>query len=113
MQGISQSYSEDTEVEKVEEKKKEMEKDNEGRPPIRRTLEGRIIGYTGMDPPAPFSSLTEDTTITTNERSRDDESIGLSRVEMEMIEFEKIKSLRRKRGTLKKKIKPTLNDIIE
>ena len=111
MQGISQSYNEGTELEKVEEKEKENE--NEGRPPIRKTLEGRVIGYTGMDPPAPFSSLIEDTIITTNERSRDDESVGLSRVEIEMIEFEKIKSLRRKRGTLKKKFKPTLDDIIE
>ena len=103
MQGVSKSYSESTEI---DEEEKEKEKEDDGRPPVRKTLEGRIIGYTGMDPPAPFSSLTEDSTIPTIESSRDDESVGLSRVEIEMIEFEKIKSLKRKRGTLKKKIKP-------
>ena len=112
MQGVSKSYSESTEIDE-EEKEKEKEKEDDGRPPVRKTLEGRIIGYTGMDPPAPFSSLTEDSTIPTIQSSRDNESVGLSRVEIEMIEFEKIKSLKRKRGTLKKKFKPTLNDIIE
>ena len=110
MQGVSKSYSESTET---DEEEKEKEKEDDGRPPVRKTLEGRIIGYTGMDPPAPFSSLTEDSTIPTIQSSRDNESVGLSRVEIEMIEFEKIKSLKRKRGKLKKKFKPTLNDIIE
>ena len=110
MQGVSKSYSESTET---DEEEKEKEKEDDGRPPVRKTLEGRIIGYTGMDPPAPFSSLTEDSTIPTIQSSRDNESVGLSRVEIEMIEFEKIKSLKRKRGTLKKNFKPTPNDIIE
>lgn len=116
MGGMNQAYSQSTGKEGEGEGKgvgvKEVDSFAQGeggrdRDPVRKTLAGRVIGYTGMDPPAPFSSFTEEITITSNESSRDNKSEdGLTRVEIEMIEYEKIKLQRRKRGTLKKKHKP-------
>ena len=101
---------------KVEkEEVREVEKD--GREPVRKTLAGRVIGYTGMDPPSAFSSLIEgdkaengielDGSVDKDrEDNGDDEENSLSQADLEMIEYEKIKAMRRKRGTLKKNHKP-------
>ena len=94
----------------------DVEKD--GREPVRKTLAGRIIGYTGMDPPSAFSSLIEGDRAENGikmdgnedndkEGGGDDELNSLRQADLEMIEYEKIKSMKRKRGTLKKNHKPS------
>ena len=137
MQGLGQSYREKEEKEEREEKDKEEKVENEGesegkegkggkggnegvkaddRPPVRKTLSGRIIGYTGMDPPTAFNSIigagNEGRERSGVDGGEGDEGEGegvevLSRVELEMLEYERIKSMRRKKGTLKKNYKPS------
>jgi hypothetical protein len=74
----------------------------------RKTLAGRVIGYTGMDPPPAFDSIIEDPSSagTAGDAGEDGGEVSLSRADIEMIEYERIKSLRRKRGTLKRNHKP-------
>ena len=88
-------------------------KDVDGRAPIRKTLGGKIVGYTGMDPPSAFSSILQSDA---DELGDVDEGEGeegvlveeavMSVADLEMLEYEKIKAQRRKRGTLKKNHKP-------
>jgi hypothetical protein len=73
----------------------------------RKTLAGRVIGYTGMDPPPAFDSIIEDSS--SGSAADEDTGVGevsMSRADIEMLEYERIKSMRRKRGTLKKNHKP-------
>jgi hypothetical protein len=65
----------------------------------RKTLAGRVIGYNGMDPPPAFDSIIEDSSGAVAEGAGE---VSMSRADIEMIEYERIKSMRRKRGTLKK-----------
>lgn len=101
---------------------KEVEKD--GSNPVRKTLAGRVIGYTGMDPPSAFSSLIEGDRAENSgdidgsavkdgdgEGDGDEDEISLSQADLEMIEYEKIKAMRRKRGTLKKNHKPSRDSV--
>ena len=73
--------------------------------PPRKTLAGRVIGYTGMDPPPAFESILEGNSDTESDSEGEGEG-SMSRADIEMIEYERIKSMRRKRGTLKKNHKP-------
>jgi hypothetical protein len=85
----------------------EVETGNVARSAPRKTLAGRVIGYTGMDPPPAFDSIIEDSS--SGGVGGEDTGVGevsMSRADIEMIEYERIKSMRRKRGTLKKNHKP-------
>jgi hypothetical protein len=56
-----------------------------------------------MDPPPAFDSIIEDSS--SGGVGGEDTGVGevsMSRADIEMIEYERIKSMRRKRGTLKK-----------
>ena len=90
-------------------------KEADGRAPIRKTLGGKIVGYTGMDPPTAFSSILQsDTDGQEGEQGNEGEGeegmlveeVVMSVADLEMLEYEKIKAQRRKRGTLKKNHKP-------
>jgi RNase H-fold protein (predicted Holliday junction resolvase) len=81
--------------------------------PVRKTLAGRVVGYKKMDPPTAFHSLIdrkETDNITDNYEIGSDKI--LSAVELELLEYEKIKALKRKRGTLKRNHKPSIQPII-
>lgn len=77
----------------------------------RKTLAGRVIGYTGMDPPPAFDSIIEDSSSSVAPDEETDE-VTMSRADIEMIEYERIKSLRRKKGTLKKNHKPKYQEVV-
>jgi hypothetical protein len=81
---------------------------------VRKTLAGRVVGYTKMNPPSAFHSLIdskgESDDITDNNNNASDKI--LSAVELELLEYEKIKALKRKRGTLKRNHKPSTQPII-
>lgn len=90
-------------------------KEVDGRAPIRKTLGGKIVGYTGMDPPTAFSSILQgsaDGLVETQDSMNEGvegieiEEVVMSIADLEMLEYEKIKAQRRKRGTLKKNHKP-------
>lgn len=90
-------------------------KEVDGRAPIRKTLGGKVVGYTGMDPPTAFSSILQgcadglvDAQDSVNEgiEGLEIEEVVMSIADLEMLEYEKIKAQRRKRGTLKKNHKP-------
>jgi hypothetical protein len=88
-------------------------KDVDGRAPIRKTLGGKIVGYTGMDPPTAFSSILQSDTDGLDGGDEGEgrggmlvEEVVMSVADLEMLEYEKIKAQRRKRGTLKKNHKP-------
>jgi putative transcription antitermination factor YqgF len=86
---------------------------NEKRP-IRKTLAGRVVGYTKMNPPRAFHSLIDskgDTDDITDDNDTASDKI-LSAVELELLEYEKIKALKRKRGTLKRNHKLSIQPII-
>ena len=115
MQGLSQGYKQqEQETEnKNENEEVSVESVEDTRPKVRKTLSGRIIGYRGMDPPVAFSSITASGESDSGREegvddgdSGEEEGEGLSRVELEMIEYERIKAAKRKRGTLKKNHKP-------
>ena len=89
----------------------------DGRAPIRKTLGGKVVGYTGMDPPPAFSSIlqgSDDELRDARDGVDEDEGeegvvveeVVMSLADLEMLEYEKIKAQRRKRGTLKKNHKP-------
>lgn len=78
----------------------------------RKTLAGRVIGYTGMDPPPAFDSIIEDGSSSSVAVDGETGDVTMSRADIEMIEYERIKSLRRKKGTLKKNYKPQHQEVI-
>ena len=90
-------------------------KEVDGRAPIRKTLGGKIVGYTGMDPPTAFSSILQGSAgglvdaldgVDEGVEGIEIEEVVMSIADLEMLEYEKIKAQRRKRGTLKKNHKP-------
>jgi hypothetical protein len=76
------------------------------REPQRRTLAGKVIGYTGMDPPSPFEMLINPDPNPNPNPNPKNNTDDMSAVDLEMLEFQRIKSLKRKKGTLKKNHKP-------
>ena len=118
MHGLNQQLVKQEEENEEKGKNTVLESPSDGRPKVRKTLSGRIIGYRGMDPPLAFSSITGENdgeNVEGNVSENVGEEVGgvelveesLSRVELEMIEYEKIKAAKRKKGTLKKNYKPT------
>ena len=94
-------------------------KEVDGRAPIRKTLGGKIVGYTGMDPPTAFSSILQSDNGDEGEGEGEEgmlvEEVVMSVADLEMLEYEKIKAQRRKRGTLKKnhKLPPAAPSVAE